>query len=68
MGDENTTRWHFNLKLTTAEHERVEKLKDAIQQRLGPNVAVSQRTVFLEALEKLEAYYARLERDKTRER
>jgi hypothetical protein len=71
MGKQNATPakiWHFNLKMSDDERNRIERLREAIQQRLGANVRVSQKTVILEALERLEAYYAKLERDKQRER
>lgn len=60
--------WHFNMKLTEDEHKRIEALREAIQRRIGPNIRATQKTVILEALERLEGYYSRLERDKTRER
>lgn len=71
MGKEKTTAgkvWHFNMKLSDDERNRIERLREAIQQRIGANVHVSQKTVILEALERLEAYYAKLERDKARDR
>ena len=60
--------WHFNLRLSQAEYERLESLRERLQAKMGESVRVSQKTVFLEALRALEAYYEKLDRDKARER
>lgn len=71
MNDDSATKgkiWHFNLRLSDAEYERLESLRTRLQEKMGESVRVSQKTVFLEALRALEAYYAKLEKDKQRDR
>ena len=48
--------------------ELVRRLRERIQERVGPNVRVTQATVILEALDRLQEHYKRLDRDKGRER
>ncbi len=61
MANDNATqpsRRHFNLRLSEEELGRVERLQERLQERIagraGVSVRVSQKTVFLEALEALE--------------
>lgn len=61
-------QWHFNLRLTNEEYQRIERLKARLQTRYGESITVSQKTVFLEALRALESYYDKLDKDKARER
>lgn len=58
----------LNIRMTEEERERVERLREWLQQRLGPHVKVSERTVIMEALDALEAKRARLEADRGRPR
>lgn len=58
----------LNVKLATQELERVERLRERIQQREGQRYRVTQRVVILEALDALESYLDRLDKDKERRR
>lgn len=58
----------FNTKLTDEDIARLERARERLQQRVGPNYRVTHRTVILEALERLEGYLDRLDRDKERAR
>ncbi len=53
-----TARKHFNLRLTDDELAHVEKLRERLQNRIttqaGVSVRVSQKTVFIEALDALD--------------
>jgi len=60
--------WHFNLRLSQTEYDRVQRLQERLQEKMGESITVSQKTVFLEALRQLEAYYDKLDRDKARGR
>lgn len=66
MPDESATELNqrLNFRLTTDELARFEKVRAAIQQRLGQNIRVTQKATLLEALSMLEAYYDKLERDR----
>ncbi len=56
----------FHVRATPTELAQVERLRERLQEQLGPLVTVTQRTVFLAALERLEAHLAKLEKDRTR--
>lgn len=56
----------FHVRATRADLERVERLRSRLQEQLGPLVSVTQRTVFLAALERLEAHLDKLEKDRER--
>lgn len=56
----------LNIRLTPAELDQIEQLRTRLQEQLGPTVRVTQRTVILTALERLEAHLAKLEKDRTR--
>lgn len=58
----------FNLRLTRSQYERFESLRRRMQERVSKNIRLTQKTVFLEALGALEAYYAKLEKDRKRDR
>lgn len=60
MSDDSMTKAtrHFNLRLTDEELARIERLQERLQERItaraGVNVRVSQKMVFMEALDALE--------------
>ncbi len=58
----------LNLRVSNEEYERFQKVKAAVQRRVGPNIKATDKGTFLEALSMLEAYYERLERDRQRSR
>lgn len=58
----------LSLRLTDQELERFTRAQERLQERLGPNIRVTQKATFLEALERLEAHFTRLDRDKGRDR
>ncbi len=58
----------LSLRLTDGELERFTRLQERLQERLGPNIRATQKATFLEALERLEAHFAKLDKDKGRNR
>lgn len=58
----------LHVRLPDEELERVERLRERIQARMGPRVRVTQRMVILEALDKLQAHLDKLDSDKGRQR
>lgn len=58
----------INIRVRRQERERLEMLRQRLQARLGPHIQATQRLVLLEALDRLEAHYEKLERDRGRER
>ena len=60
--DSATLDANLNIRMRRSDLERIERLKERVQQRMGGGVRVSQRTVILEALDALEKRYADLER------
>jgi hypothetical protein len=59
---------YLNIRLSEEEYSEVERLKERLQNQMGKTVRVTTKTVFLEALKQLQAYYDKLDRDKRRER
>jgi hypothetical protein len=58
----------LHVRMPDEELERVEKLRERIQARMGSGVRVTQRTVILEALAKLQAHFDKLDGDRGRQR
>lgn len=58
----------LSLRLTDQELERFTRLQERLQERLGQNIRVTQKATFLEALERLEAHFSKLDKDKGRGR
>ena len=58
----------LHVRMPDEELERVERLRERLQAKMGPHVRVTQRTVILEALERLQTHFDRLDRDQGRQR
>ncbi len=56
----------LHIRVTPDEVSQIERLRERLQAQLGPLTNVTQRTVFLAALERLEAHLAKLEKDRDR--
>jgi len=55
MPDDNATLdVNLNIRMRRTDLERIERLKEILQERMGEAVRVSQRTVIIEALDALE--------------
>lgn len=67
MSNENAMK-PFNTRLTEADLEQLERLRQQLQERMGPKVKVSYRIVIEEAMERLQAHLDKLDRDKGRNR
>lgn len=65
---DNEASERLNLRLTKEEASRFEKVREAIQRRIGANIKATKKGAFLEALGMIEAYYDKLERDRQRSR
>lgn len=61
MDKEKATRL-FNTRLTDDDYARLERLRDRLQERYGPRVRVTYRTVIQEAMDTLEKRLDDLER------
>ena len=68
MANDDTLDRAFNVRMNSQELDRIEAIRERIQARLGPGVRVTQRTALMEMLERTEAYYAKLDKDRDRER
>lgn len=56
----------FHVRASQADLDRIESLRSRLQEQMGPQVRVTQRTVLLVALERLEAYLAKLDAEKAK--
>jgi hypothetical protein len=68
MCDTGGSMGTIHVRVPDESVELVRRLRERIQERVGPNVRVTQATVILEALDRLQEHYKRLDRDKGRER
>jgi hypothetical protein len=66
MSDQNGLTHALNARLSKSELERIENCRELLQGLLGPNVRVTQRTVVLEALDRLEIHMANQENEQAR--
>lgn len=58
----------LTIRISESELARLESLRERLQTREGSRIRVTQRMTIMEALDRLEAHLARLERDKGRQR
>jgi hypothetical protein len=63
-----TPQSQINIKLSKEEIARIERAKERLAARMDPKYRVTARIVILEALERLEVYLDKLDRDKDRDR
>jgi len=63
MADDNASLTRsLTVRMSQEDMDRIESLRDWLQERKGKSVRVSQRTVILDALEELEKRRKELER------
>jgi hypothetical protein len=63
-----TKQTQLNIKFSPEDIQRIEKAKERLAARSDPKFRVTIRIVILEALERLESYLDKLDKDKGRDR
>lgn len=68
MPDGDEANKPLTIRMSAAEIETLERLRERMQERAAMGVKVTQRMVVLAALERLRTHLDKLDRDKGRER
>lgn len=58
----------INIRVSDEELERVERVRERLQERESPLIRITQRIAILKAVEALESYLDKLDREKGRKR
>lgn len=68
MAEDTSLERRLTIRVTDAELDRIERLRERLQEKMPAGARATQRTVFLEALNTLEGYFQKLDKDRSRER
>lgn len=63
---ENTLDKALNIRMSQEELDQIEGYRKRLQVQLGPRVKVTQRTVVLTAMDRLEAHLVKLEKERAK--